>query len=240
MTLRAFIFDLDGVLTDSAEYHYRAWKRLADEHGIPFSRMDNEALRGVSRRESLTLLLKGRSISEETAQEWMERKNNYYIEFIQQMTPADLLPGAYQLLKEIRQAGFKIAIASASKNAGDVIDRIRLRGAIDLLCDGYSVTETKPSPELFLYAAQKLGFPPSECVVVEDAAAPKGKKALAQTSAEGPSPLFNLCIAEKTSFADIDMTVALKAVAGKLDQGGGLVWRYRDENNYYLVRANAL
>jgi beta-phosphoglucomutase len=169
MTLRAFIFDLDGVLTDSAEYHYLAWKRLADEQGIPFSRLDNEALRGVSRRESLTLLLKGLSISEETAQDWMERKNNYYIEFIRQMNPSDLLPGALQLLQEIRKAGLKIAIASASKNADDVIERIGLLGAVDILCDGYSVNEPKPSPELFLYAARKLGIPPSECVVVEDA-----------------------------------------------------------------------
>jgi beta-phosphoglucomutase len=170
MTLRAFIFDLDGVLTDSAEYHFRAWKRLADEQGIPFSRTDNEALRGVSRRESLNLLLKGRSISEEKAQDWMERKNSYYIEFIRQMTPGDLLPGARQLLEETRKAGLKIAIASASKNAGDVIERIGLSRAVDLVCDGYSVSEPKPSPELFLYAARELGILPSECVVIEDAA----------------------------------------------------------------------
>ena len=171
MTIRAFIFDLDGVLTDTAEYHFQAWKRLADEEGIPFSRKDNEALRGVSRRESLNLLLKGRQISEEQAQEWMERKNNYYIDLTRQMTPEDVLPGASQFLEEIRSAGHKIAVASASKNAGDVLDRIGLRAQIDILCDGYDVERTKPAPDLFLFAARQLQIPPSECVVFEDAAA---------------------------------------------------------------------
>jgi len=171
MTIRAFIFDLDGVLTDTAEYHYRAWKRLADEERIPFDRQENEALRGVSRRESLNLLLKGRRISDEQAQEWMERKNKYYINMIRQMTPRDVLPGARHLLEEVRSAGLKIAIASASKNASDVLDRIGLRHKIDVLCDGYDVERTKPAPDLFLFAARQLQVTPSECVVFEDAAA---------------------------------------------------------------------
>lgn len=171
MTLKAFIFDLDGVLTDTAEYHYRAWKRLADEEGLPFDRADNEALRGVSRRESLILLLKGRAVPEATLEEWMERKNNYYLELTQQITPGDLLPGALDLLRALRGAGFKIAIASASRNAADVVDRLGLRSEIDVLCDGFSVSNTKPAPDLFLYTARQLGLKPAECVVVEDAAA---------------------------------------------------------------------
>ena len=170
MTIRAFLFDLDGVLTDTAEGHYLAWKQLADEEGLPFTREDNEALRGVSRRESLALLLKGRAIPEEQAQAWMERKNSYYLDRIRSVTPADLLPGGRELLEEIRAAGLKIAIASASKNAGEVVDRLGIRSMIDFLADGHSVQRTKPAPDLFLFAAQGLGEPPGTCVVVEDAA----------------------------------------------------------------------
>src|SRR5512143_3159018 len=101
MTIKGFIFDLDGVLTDTAEYHYRAWKRLADEEGIPFMREDNEQLRGIPRRESLMLILKGRTYPEEKIREMMERKNNYYLEYIREVKPGDLLPGARELLEEI-------------------------------------------------------------------------------------------------------------------------------------------
>jgi len=171
MEIKGVIFDLDGVITDTAEYHYLAWKRLADEQGIPFNRVDNEALRGVSRRESLNLMLKGRQIPESQAQAWMERKNDYYREMLSQITPADVLPGALPLLRELRQSGIKIAIASASKNARDVLNSLGLIDSIDVLCDGYSVSEPKPAPDLFLFAAQQLGLPPSVCVVVEDAEA---------------------------------------------------------------------
>ncbi len=169
--IRAFIFDLDGVLTDTAEFHYLGWKQLADDEGIPFSRKDNEALRGISRRESLNLLLKGRKISEEQAEAWMERKNNYYRALLLEMTPDDVLPGALAILAQLRQAGIKIAIASASKNAPDVVGRLDLAAAIDVLCDGHSVDNPKPAPDLFLFAAKQLGIPPEACVVVEDAEA---------------------------------------------------------------------
>ena len=171
MEIKGVIFDLDGVITDTAEYHYLAWKRLADEQGIPFNRVDNEALRGVSRRESLNLMLKGRQIPESQAQAWMERKNDYYREMLSQITPADVLPGVLPLLRELRQSGIKIAIASASKNARDVLNSLGLIESIDVLCDGYSVSEPKPAPDLFLFAAQQLGLPPGVCVVVEDAEA---------------------------------------------------------------------
>jgi len=171
MTIRAFIFDLDGVITDTAEYHYRGWKRLADEEGLPFTREDNEQLRGVSRRESLMLILKGRVYPEDKIQEMMERKNSYYLDFIKEISPRDLLPGAKELLEEIRVAGLKTALGSASKNAGGVIDRLGIQSLFDAVSDGHSVERQKPAPDLFLHAAAQLGLPPPECVVVEDAAA---------------------------------------------------------------------
>lgn len=170
MPITAFIFDLDGVLTDTAEYHYLAWKKLADEEGIPFDREENEALRGVSRRESLNLLLKGRVIPEEQAQELMERKNAYYLEQIQNLSPKDLIPGALSLLRELRNARMKTAIASTSKNAGEVVKRLGLHALIDVLIDGHMVKRTKPAPDIFLLAAEKLGEKPDSCAVVEDAA----------------------------------------------------------------------
>ena len=169
--IKAFIFDLDGVITDTAEYHYRGWKRLADEEGLAFTREDNEQLRGIPRRESLLLILKDRTYSEEKILEMMTRKNNYYLEFIREISPHDLLPGAKELLEEIRAAGLKNALGSASKNAMEVLDRLGIRSLFDAISDGHSVERQKPAPDLFLHAAGQLGLAPEDCVVVEDAAA---------------------------------------------------------------------
>lgn len=171
MAIRGLIFDLDGVLTDTAEFHYRGWKRLAGELGVPFTREENEHLRGIPRRESLMILLKGRTYPEEQILEFMERKNNYYLEFIREITPHDVLPGACELLEEIRAAGLKSALGSASKNAPEVIQRLGIAGLLDAVSDGSSVQRQKPAPDLFLHAAGQLGLPSSECIVVEDAAA---------------------------------------------------------------------
>ena len=170
-TIKGFIFDLDGVITDTAEYHYRGWKRLAEEDGLPFTREDNEHLRGVPRRESLMLILKDRVYPEEKILEMMERKNNYYLAFIKEISPRDLLPGARELLEEIRAAGLKNALGSASKNAAEVIERLGIRDLFDAISDGFSVERQKPAPDLFLHAAKQLGLLSTECVVVEDAAA---------------------------------------------------------------------
>lgn len=169
--IRAFIFDLDGVLTDTSEFHYLAWKRLADEEGLPFTREENEALRGVSRHESLRILLKGRQIPPDQFEAWAERKNRYYLEFVERITPQNLLPGALRLLQSLRKMGIKIAIASSSKNARQVIERLDLWSWIDVLVDGTMVERSKPAPDLFLKAAELLGEDPSSCVVVEDATA---------------------------------------------------------------------
>lgn len=169
--IEAFIFDLDGVITDTAEYHYLAWKQLADEEGYPFTREDNEQLRGVSRRESLNRLLKGAPISEEKAQEYMERKNEYYKRYLTQITPANALPNVPEFLRAARLAGIKLGIGSASKNAVDVLQRLELMTAFDAIGDGYSVVNAKPAPDLFIWVAGRLGVNPAHAVVFEDAEA---------------------------------------------------------------------
>jgi beta-phosphoglucomutase len=169
--IQGVIFDLDGVLTDTAEYHYQAWQKLADEEGIEFNRQDNEALRGISRGASLMLMIKNRKFSESQIQEMLERKNRYYVDLIVNITPKDVLPGAIALLDELRQQGIKIAIGSASKNAQVVVERLGIANHVDAIADGYSVQQPKPAPDLFLHAAQQLAVPPEQCLVFEDAAA---------------------------------------------------------------------
>jgi beta-phosphoglucomutase len=186
--IKAFLFDLDGVLTDTSEFHYLAWQRLADEEGLPFTREDNEGLRGVSRRESLNVLLKGKPIDERTAHVWMERKNRYYVELIGQITPEALLPGAVAFLNAVRAAGIKIAIASASKNAPLVLERLQLEALVDAVVDGNWIRNSKPAPDVFIFAAGRVNVAPFECVVVEDAAAgiDAGKAAGMRTLGLGP------------------------------------------------------
>jgi beta-phosphoglucomutase len=167
---QAILFDLDGVLTDTSEYHYRAWKRLADEEGISFTHEENDAhLRGVSRRESLMYILRDRKVTEAQIQEMMDRKNRYYTEMIKGMTPADLVPGGKQLLQSIHDAGIKVAVASASKNCRTVLEHLDIVDAFDGIADGYSVANTKPAPDLFVFAAGLTKTPTSACLGIEDA-----------------------------------------------------------------------
>jgi beta-phosphoglucomutase len=167
---KAILFDLDGVLTDTSEYHYLAWKRLADEEGIPFTHQENdEHLRGVSRRESLMYIIRGRNYSEDQIQEMMDRKNRYYNDMIKGMTPNDLVPGGRQLLQEIRDAGIKVAIASGSKNAQIVLEHLDIMSYLDGVADGYCIVNSKPAPDLFVYAAGLVKVPTVDCLGVEDA-----------------------------------------------------------------------
>lgn len=171
MDIKAFIFDLDGVITDTAEFHYRAWKRLADEEGIAFDRADNDQLRGVSRRESLNRLLKGRPIDEATAEAWLERKNVYYRDHLRTITPDYVLPGVRRFLDEAQRSGLRLGIGSASKNAREVLERLDMFDRFTALGDGYVVNNTKPAPDLFVWVAGRLGVAVPEAVVFEDAEA---------------------------------------------------------------------
>ena len=169
--IKAVIFDLDGVITDTSEYHYRAWKRLADEEGIPFNRDDNDKLRGVSRSECLKILLNGKQISAKQFQKMMDRKNEYYVELLRQMTSENILPGAKELVLGLKKRGIKTAIASVSKNTRTVLQGTGIENLFNIIVDGYSVKNTKPAPDLFLFAAKELGVKPEDCAVVEDAEA---------------------------------------------------------------------
>ncbi len=167
---KAIIFDLDGVLTDTSEYHYQAWKHLADDEGIPFTHEENDAhLRGVGRRDSLMYLLKGRQVSEDQMQEMMDRKNRYYTELIQHMTPKEVVAGGVELLKELRGAGIKTAIASASKNTMTVLDKLQITSYFDGIADGNSVVNGKPKPDVFIFAAGLVQTPVIDCLGIEDA-----------------------------------------------------------------------
>ncbi len=171
LDIRALIFDLDGVITDTAELHYHAWKRLTQEEGVPFTREDNEQLRGVSRRESLNRILKGRPLAEAAVQDWMTRKNVYYLEYLLDLTPADALPGVIDFMTQARQAGLKIGLGSASRNAHEVLQRLDMLPLFDIIGDGYSVVHSKPAPDLFLWVAGGLAVNPRQAVVFEDAEA---------------------------------------------------------------------
>ncbi|MDQ4076049.1 MAG: beta-phosphoglucomutase [Chloroflexota bacterium] len=169
MTLKAVIFDLDGVLTETAEFHYRGWQRLADEEGLPFSREKNEQLRGISRQRSLELILEGRELEPERVAAMLERKNRYYQEMLNELSNEHLLPGIPELLDELEAADVKMAVGSASKNARTVLDALGITERFETIADGHSVKQGKPAPDLFLFAAQEMGVEPHECVVVEDA-----------------------------------------------------------------------
>ena len=171
--LKAVIFDLDGVVTDTSEFHYRAWKRLADEHGYVFSREMNEKLRGIGRLESLDIILEqsGISLSAQERFEQGELKNSYYKELLKTIRPENVLPGIHSLLKELRAAGIKTALASASRNAPEVIERLGMSGDFDLIMDAAAVERGKPDPEIFVSAAEKLSVEEADCAGIEDAAA---------------------------------------------------------------------
>lgn len=172
-TIKACIFDLDGVVVDTAKYHYLAWKRLANELGFDFTQHDNERLKGVSRLDSLNILLEigGLTITHEEKLAFAEKKNSWYTEYIDKMTPDEVLPGALDFFRLIKSIGIKMALGSASKNAGYILQKTNLTHWFDVIVDGTKTSKAKPDPEVFLLGAKGLNIPPNECVVFEDAEA---------------------------------------------------------------------
>ncbi len=172
---QAFIFDLDGVLTDTAAYHYRAWKELADELGLHFGPKDNELLKGVSRLRSLEIILERngveKSCSPQQKSQWIEQKNARYQQLIRALTPDDILPGVLAFLEQARREKILLAVASASKNAADVLRALQISDRFDYIADAQKIRNPKPHPEIFLTCANALQIPPAQCVAFEDAQA---------------------------------------------------------------------
>ncbi|WP_391572869.1 beta-phosphoglucomutase [Cohnella sp.] len=167
------LFDLDGVLVDTAKYHYLAWKRLAEQLGFEFTEADNERLKGVSRTRSLEIVLEvgGITLTEEEKLRLAEEKNERYLQYIRRMDEAELLPGAKEYLHKLRARGIKIALGSASKNAAFILDRVGIARLFDAIVDGTKVSRAKPDPEVFVVGCKELGLEPADCVVFEDAEA---------------------------------------------------------------------
>lgn len=171
--IEALIFDLDGVIVDTAIYHYKAWRRLADELDIPFTEEDNEQLKGVSRVRSFDILLSlGRvEMPEQEKTSYRDKKNEWFVEYISSMQPADVLPGVTEFIHDLKSKGFKIVLGSASKNAVTVLKNVDLIEVFDAIVDGTHVSAAKPDPQVFLKGAEAVNVAPENCLVFEDAQA---------------------------------------------------------------------
>jgi beta-phosphoglucomutase len=173
MSYKACLFDLDGVLVDTAIYHFKAWRMLGENFGYQLTEEQNEQLKGVSRVESLNRILAWASFSatEEQKEIWLKEKNDNYLSLISGMNPTEILPGVVDFLSQIKADGYKIGLGSASKNAEIILEKTGLMPWFDLIIDGNKVSKSKPDPEVFLKGAEGLGLLPHECIVFEDAQA---------------------------------------------------------------------
>lgn len=173
MQYKNIIFDLDGVLVSTDEYHYRAWKKIADQEGIPFDRQTNNRLRGISRMASLEIILEqaDRTYTQREKEMLAEAKNRYYRESLKQLCQEDALPGVRETLRQLHKEHVQVAVGSSSRNTMTILQQLDMVDHFDAIADGTEITHSKPHPEVFLLAAQKLGAGPEHCLVVEDAAA---------------------------------------------------------------------
>lgn len=171
--IKAAIFDLDGVIVDTAKYHYLAWKRLARQLGFDLTEEDNEQLKGISRIHSMEIVARigGLSLPEAELRRLANLKNEWFIEYIEQMRPHEVFPGVVELVKDLRARGIRIGLASSSKNAPAVLGILQITELFDVVVDGTMIIHSKPDPEIFLLAAERLGLPPEVCLVFEDAEA---------------------------------------------------------------------
>lgn len=170
-SVQGWIFDLDGVITDTAIYHYEAWQKMANDEGLFFNKEINEKLRGVSRRASLEIILNGKILSEDKMAKVMKNKNDYYLSLLSNLKADSILPGIIPLLDKLKKSGKKLAIASASRNTDYIIDNLNIRHYFDGIASGLHVLRAKPAPDVFLHAAGQINLPVDNCLVVEDAEA---------------------------------------------------------------------
>lgn len=193
--IKAALFDLDGVIVDTAKYHYLAWKKLAEGLGLPFDEHTNERLKGVSRMASLEIILESspKQYTQAEKDAMAESKNANYVEMIKGLKPEEVLPGMPKFLKDLRGAGIKTSICSASKNAVMILENLQLIGEFDTIVSGNDTTRSKPDPEVFQIASDRLGIGPAECVVFEDAFAgvEAGKAAKMRTVGIGSAQVLH-------------------------------------------------
>lgn len=194
--IKAVIFDLDGVITDTAEYHFLSWKKLSEDYNIPFNHMTKDDFRGFSRMKSLEILLTKQNLkhkfSNSKKEELTTIKNQYYLEMIEGIGPKDFLPGAKELIQNFKKKKIKQAVASSSKNAKPVLKRLKIIHEFCAVIDGYDIKQAKPRPEIFLLAAKQLGINPKNCLVIEDAVSgiEAGKRAGMKTLGLGSKKLL--------------------------------------------------
>jgi len=198
MKKKGFIFDLDGVIVDTAKYHYLAWKKLANELGFEFTKEQNELFKGVSRKRCLEILLEigNRTATQQEFDTWMVEKNVDYLKFIENMDASEILPDVPRILEYLKENNIPIALGSASKNAQPILEKVGLLHYFDAIVDGNNVTKAKPDPEVFLLAAKHLGVNADDCIVFEDA--------VAGVEAANAAKMISIGIGEKNILNEAD------------------------------------
>lgn len=199
--LKGCLFDLDGVLVDTAVYHYKAWKRLADILGFDFTEEQNERLKGVSRMDSLNILLEigQMTLADEKKEEYAAMKNDWYVEYISTMGPEEILPGVEAFLSALKERSYKISLGSASKNAPLILENTGLQKYFDATVDGTDISKAKPDPEIFLLGAERLGLKPENCVVFEDSTA--------GIQASNSGGMFSVGVGEASVLTEADIVI---------------------------------
>lgn len=219
MPIQAVIFDLDGVIVSTDEGHYQAWKKMADEEGIYFDAVINKRLKGVSRMGSLEIILEKASKQYSQAEKLSlaNRKNDYYREYIQNLTSQDILPGVLEFIKALKARAIKVAIGSSSKNTPIILEKIGLSDLFDAIADGNEISKSKPDPEVYQLAAKKLGIPAEYCLVVEDAEAGIEAALAAGMKVLG---VGDACTSMKATFRSKNLqTVNLQMIIGDSSKG---------------------
>ncbi len=219
--IKACIFDLDGVICDTAKYHFKAWRKLANELGFDFTEEDNEKLKGVSRVESLNLILSWGGVEEhdeDVKAVMADKKNVWYLDYILHMTPDEILPGVTSFLDDLKKRHVKIVLGSASKNSITILEKIGLIHYFDAIIDGNKTTRSKPDPEVFLLGAEAIGAKPKECIVFEDAV--KGVEAALEggfyTVGVGNSDVLDEAHIVIPGFEYIDYSEVLEALSASV------------------------
>jgi len=199
--IKACLFDLDGVIVDTAKYHYLAWRKLADELGIAFSVESNELLKGVSRMRSLEIILElgNKTLTEQEKTACAEKKNAIYLEYIRQLREDEILPGVRSFIEELKANGIGVALGSTSKNASLILNQLKIMDLLDVIIDGNKVSKAKPDPEVFLLGARKLNVAPLNCVVFEDA--------IAGIEAARNAGMFCVGVGDKNRLTQADLVI---------------------------------